>query len=257
MLAQTVSRHSSSEAEPKFDVVSIRPSKPGGGQSTNFGYGPDGYHARNQSMWATIMVAYYPLSYQYWKGNPLTGGPKWLEENYDIEAKVSPEDVTAWQRQGPDNKMLKPMLQAALRERCRLAIHSGTVEGPIYQLVVAKRGLKGMTPTKEGEVFPSNSVGLGNLGGRMIPSAGDLRFFAMSMAALAARLSNGSDLPIVDATGLPGLYDFTLARTPKEDNPTGSDPVDFQLAELGLELKRAKGTLPTLVIDHIERPTAN
>ena len=185
------------------------------------------------------------------------GGPKWLEENYDIEAKVSPEDVTAWQHQGPENKMLKPMLQAALRERCRLAIHSATVEGPIYQLVVAKRGLKGVTPTKDGEVFPSKSIGLGNLGGRMIPSEGDLRFFAMSMTMLAGRLSNSADVPIVDATGLAGLYDFTLLRTPKEDNPMGSDPVPYQLANLGLELKRAKGTLPTLVIDHIERPTPN
>ena len=141
MLAQAFSGHSSPVAEPKFDVISIRLSKPGGGQSMSFGYGPDGYRARNQSMWATIMVAYYPLSNQYWRGDRLIGGPKWLEENYDIEAKVSSEDVTAWQHQGPENKMLKPMLQAALRERCRLAVHPATVEGSIFQLVVAKRGL--------------------------------------------------------------------------------------------------------------------
>ncbi len=202
------------------------------------------------------MVAFYPLTYHYWQDH-LRGGPKWLEEFYDIDARISPEDLAAWQHQGPENKMFKLMLQAALRERCHLAIHLAMVEGPIFQLVVSKRGLKRVAQTKDGEVFPSNSIRLLPLGGRLVPSVGDLRFFAMSMASFAAHLSSESDVPIVDATGLAGLYDFTLARTPKEDNPLQSDPVPYQLAELGLELKRAKGTLPTLVIDHIERPTSN
>ena len=58
-------------AEPKFDVVSIRPSRPGGGERIQFGPGSDGYHAPSQTMWATIMVAFYPLPNQYWGTNSL------------------------------------------------------------------------------------------------------------------------------------------------------------------------------------------
>jgi hypothetical protein len=63
-----------------FDVVSIRPAKSNGGffwMTT-----PDGYSVPGQSLFYTIMIAYFPQGWFYWskdrggsgKLNSLTGG---------------------------------------------------------------------------------------------------------------------------------------------------------------------------------------
>jgi uncharacterized protein (TIGR03435 family) len=74
--------------------------------------------------------------------------------------------------------------------------------------------------------------------------------------------------PVVDQTGLTGNYDFTLsfrpilppdaspdALTPEQrDLPTLFDALRTQL---GLRLTATRGPVDHLVIDHIEKPTAN
>jgi len=88
-----------------------------------------------------------------------------------------------------------------------------------------------------------------------------------TMAQLAERLPDiaGAYLvhPMVDLTGLPDGYDFTLTWTPKArlsdaaagHMSTGNDLTVFDAVDrqLGLKLEEQKYVMPVTVIDHVER----
>jgi uncharacterized protein (TIGR03435 family) len=81
------------------------------------------------------------------------------------------------------------------------------------------------------------------------------------------------DKPVVDQTGLKGRYDFTLTWTPDDSQflrlrnpgtqlpapPAGDPPNLFEAIqeEMGLRLESTKAPVEVLVIDHVERPSAN
>ncbi len=80
------------------------------------------------------------------------------------------------------------------------------------------------------------------------------------------------DRPVVDKSGVPGRYDFTLTWTPDETQFAGlgvrvpapsSDPnappglfTAFQ-EQLGLRLDSTRAAVGVLVIDGVERPSEN
>ena len=74
------------------------------------------------------------------------------------------------------------------------------------------------------------------------------------------------DRPIVDSTGLSGLFDFTvewshqlqsLSVNPEPD-VSGMMPLPDALRDqLGLKLEPTTGSVDVLVIDHVEEPTPN
>jgi uncharacterized protein (TIGR03435 family) len=79
------------------------------------------------------------------------------------------------------------------------------------------------------------------------------------------------DRPVVDRTGLPGRYDFTLNWTPDESQFAGMGvrvpppPPDAQAPslftamqeQLGLRLDSTRAQVEVFVIDRIERPSEN
>ena len=74
------------------------------------------------------------------------------------------------------------------------------------------------------------------------------------------------DRPVIDKTGLTGLFDFHLEYAPEQASTDGvALPADLAGAsiltaiqqQLGLKLPRAKGPGEYLVIDHVERPSDN
>jgi uncharacterized protein (TIGR03435 family) len=239
-----------------FEVVSIRRSKDGGMPSTKLL--PNGYSVRNTDLWTLIMTAYFPEGTAYWSHDRLQGVPPWITEQYDVEARVAPADVAEWQKhtQWP-NEMLAAMMQTMLAERCRLAVHSISVEAPVYALVIGKHGST-LRESKAGESPPSGAVPIAG-GGFFVPSGGPLKFFKVPMSSLAEYLSRSSPRPIHDETGLSGTYDFVLPRR-EANGASASDPdpaTPYMIEDLGLVLKPAKTSLYTVVMDHIERPSAN
>ncbi len=69
---------------------------------------------------------------------------------------------------------------------------------------------------------------------------------------------------VVDKTGLTGAYDWRLTWTPdapgQAGTATNADAPSLFTAlqeQLGLKLERSKTTVEVLVIDHVERPSAN
>jgi uncharacterized protein (TIGR03435 family) len=76
------------------------------------------------------------------------------------------------------------------------------------------------------------------------------------MQGFCTYLSLGQQPPIHDGTGLTGRYDFKLrARDRSNDPENGVTPWLFE--SLGLQLKSGKDQGFSIVIDHIEKPSAN
>jgi uncharacterized protein (TIGR03435 family) len=144
------------------------------------------------------------------------------------------------------------MFENLLADRFQLKFHHETRELPVYNLVVAKGGLKMQASTAEGS---SSSMNNSSLSGKGMPIEG-----------ISFSVSNVVGRQVVDKTGLTGKYDFTLTWTPDEMGaPSGasadadSGPSIFTALEeqLGLKLVPAKGPVDVIVVDHIERPSEN
>jgi uncharacterized protein (TIGR03435 family) len=231
--------------QPAFEVASIRPSNyQGGPLRVTARIDADGIDFSNVTPRLCIQRAYGVKPYQ-------VTGPDWTNtERYMIVAKAAGAV--------PQDKILL-MLQRLLEDRFKLAIHRETREMPIYALVVSKSGPKLQEARDEGA---SQINGHGE----------EIVFERASMGQLAGTLARSLDRPVVDATSLKGIYNFRLAwaddNRPNPNAPSAgvsgaSDPADAPSVftalqeRLGLKLESRKAPVEVLVIDHIEKPSAN
>jgi uncharacterized protein (TIGR03435 family) len=80
-----------------------------------------------------------------------------------------------------------------------------------------------------------------------------------SMERVANALSRHVGFPVVDETGLEGVFDFKLAWDPAADGISPDDARDSgpsiytALQQLGLKLESRKMPVDFLVIDHAEK----
>ena len=68
------------------------------------------------------------------------------------------------------------------------------------------------------------------------------------------------DKPVVNQTGLPGRFDFTLQWSSGMAPATGSEVPGMFTAmqeQLGLKLEATKAPVEVLVVDAVERPSQN
>jgi uncharacterized protein (TIGR03435 family) len=86
----------------------------------------------------------------------------------------------------------------------------------------------------------------------------------MGLQQLAEALSNASqtgvDRPVIDHTGLAGMFGFTLMFSPLNTEPQVARDASIYTAlreQLGLKLEPARGPVELLVIDSVEQPTPN
>ena len=88
-----------------------------------------------------------------------------------------------------------------------------------------------------------------------------MTFQAVSMSALAQRLSRQTGRTVLDMSGLSGNYDFTLQWKPDSSSATGASGADptilAALQQLGLKLEPQKALMEVLIIDHAEQPKEN
>ena len=83
------------------------------------------------------------------------------------------------------------------------------------------------------------------------------------MAEIADGLAHTSlDRPVVDQTGLTGRFDVRLSWTPDNaraaENPNAPPEIFTAIQDqLGLRLVSTKALVDVLVIDHVEKPSAN
>jgi uncharacterized protein (TIGR03435 family) len=243
------------EKEYRFEAVSMRPAKFEMGVPMNTGPSPGGYVSR-MSLWQLIMVAYTSEEAAGWGNVEVRNSPKWIGDFYDIRARVSQTDLNAWQGQGKDHELLRSALRSVLQERCNLALHEEPAKRTIFELVVVKRGARLKpadlkAPLPDGVKLSSGGVmtGIGSRG------ENGWDFHAATMHDLANMMIQVYfDGPVRDRTGLTGHYDFQARRIP---TPGENHGFAYDVASLGLKLKRGLENRPILVIDHIEKPTSN
>jgi len=201
---------------------------------------------------------------------PISGGPAWLNsDRYTIEAKPNSPQT--------QEMMHGPILQAILESRFHLKVHLETREVPVYALIVAKGGLK-LKPFKEGTCVPIDFL---NLQMHTLESlSSDVRYCrnafdeeggivtyeaqGTSMDEFSKIAVGGLDRPVINKTGLNGLFDvhleFVPERADSSASPTDAAGVSIFTAvqqQLGLKLESAKGPGQFLVIDSVERPSEN
>jgi uncharacterized protein (TIGR03435 family) len=222
---------------PAFEVASVKQAAPqtDGRIMVRMGGDPGRVDYANVALKAVLARAYNVKQHQI-------TGPAWLDDRYDITAKV-PEGVPADQ--------VPLMLQALLAERFKMTIHKETKDQSVYALVVGKSGpkLTKSEPVKPGEeapgprTFSSSSAGApppppppggsgpgpsgsfsGRVGTGQAPprgammmsmsggAGGNARMQAngITLARFSDMLSNMLDRPVIDMTELTGNYDIAL-----------------------------------------------
>jgi bla regulator protein blaR1 len=193
-------------------------------------------------------------------------GPEWIgKATYDIQGKVPDSLREAMNKMTREEQLEQTalMMQSLLADRFRLKYHFETREMQVYELVIAKDGLR----MKEISDLTKAS------GVRMNRNKVCLIMGAARIPDLIGLLGNFPEIgskPIVNETGLSGkFYDVSLRWTssdaldPANNAPMASDadapPSLFTAVQeqLGLKLVATKAPVRVLIIDHIEAPSAN
>jgi uncharacterized protein (TIGR03435 family) len=273
-----------------FDVASVKPSNPN--PSSPLAAAPmvlpalGRLTANNVTLRMLVMAAYQKQPFE------IVGGPKWQNtDKFDINASAENKSATTDQLLG--------MLQGLLADRFKLKAHTETRDLPIYALVLArgdgklgaklkpstdtcpdykvqqqqqlealaKGGLQGLAATmaKPGETKPCSISTLPTT-----PGSIGMKATGQSLALLSLLLKQLVGRPVVDKTGLNGLYDFeltidlqTLMRlyaelgvnvpTP-QGLPEGPSLMTVLQEDLGLKLDSQRAPGEVLVIDSAELP---
>ena len=176
----------------------------------------------------------------------ISGGPAWLDtDRFDISAKADqPID---------DDAVLMVMLQKLLEERFNLTFHHEAKEMQALALEIARNGPK-MERAAAGEAG-TNTSGT-NAGVTIEAHNTDMDLFARVLA-------REMNLPVVNQTGLQGVFNFKLSwareNAAPERNGAPEAPSIFTAVEeqLGLHFRSQKTAVDLLVIDHLELPSAN
>ena len=251
--ALLLSSAAAQQREVRFEVLSFRPIKPGTSLQFNDHPTPNGFRA-TLSVWQAVMLAYTNDPAVSWGGTEIKNAPNWLGDFYDIDARVSPADLQAWQHQTGRYELLRSAMRAALKDRCKLAIHEEPSQAEMFELVVAKGGPR-MKPAAPDAVLPTGGKLPG--GGVRVGKGTVWHYYSATMGDLVEFLKVISNRrSVYDKTGLTGRYDFTFQQIPEPARGDGAI-YNYPINHLGLKLRLGKESRPILAIDHIEKPSAN
>ena len=107
--------------------------------------------------------------------------------------------------------------------------------------------------------MPPSAAGRVRTGARNVP---------MELVASSIGVGEGVDRPVLDRTGLTGMYDFAIEFTPQlnASSPPGANSrrdltgptlLEAIRDQLGLKLEPQTGPIDFLVITDVEEPTTN
>ncbi len=240
------------DANPSFDVATIKPNNSGAPHMQGLNVRGRNFTTRNSSLQDLIEFAYNV------QANQIIAAPDWFDKDrYDIAAVPDQEGV-------PNPEQLRIMMRKLLADRFKLTFHHDKRELSAFVLTVGKSGQK-LTPTQMNGPLP----GMG---------------FAPAKGGMTLRIMNGTmgdftsflqstvlDRPVVDQTNLAGKFDLSFAFAPDETQFNGHPPIpkptdDAEAApslfdaiqqQLGLKLEAKKTPVDVIVIDHVEKPSAN
>jgi uncharacterized protein (TIGR03435 family) len=237
LIIAACSLRGAAQAPAAFEVASIHRNV-SGRDATHIDMTRGRLTVTNASLQTLIRNAYNIQNYQF------AGEPGWLEtDRYDIAATTG-IDVENSEEQ------YRALVRNLLSERFRLKVHWETRQTNVYALIVAKGG-----STLKEETDPSKVPGLNT---NISAHEGRMTATNAPMAYLASVLGNKLGRTVLDKTGLPGKYDWTLVWDP---DPTADSAVPSIFTavqeQLGLKLDPQKGPTEFLVIDRVEQPSEN
>lgn len=272
----------SAPAQPKFEVASVKPSRPGEQASSNFPLGPGDVYVRNGGY---LSAQGFPLSVYLMFAYKMIGNqaqyvlprlPDWTKnEPYDIEARAESD---------PGKDGMRLAMRALLADRFGLETHYEEREVPLLGFALAHSGKTGpqLQAHMEGSACPTEARqgSSGVVDGKPalcngifpLPASvpGRLRFGGrnVTMSFIADTFSGALGRPMVDRTGLRGTFDFTLefmqerngAAPPGTETQVDDPGPTFEEAlreQLGIKLQSIKGPMKVLVVDRVRRPSAN
>jgi len=250
----------------KYEVASIRRSKSGDPRRHEMEFLPGGRFRSMNIPFFQVLATAYNIPWQSIEALEIRikGIPGWMfSETYDIEAKAENTSVASGVSAKIRNERIRLMLQGLLADRLKLRVRRETTDVEAYALVVGKLPSK-MEKSRIAEEACTESTPFAPIspsgpGCHQIQggTGRGLHGAAIDMSDLALFLSNWSDRPIVDVSGLAGLY----AIKTEGWSPAGGDPshptLDELLNRLGLRLVSKKVPLEIFVIEHVEKPSDN
>ena len=274
-----------SDPLPSFEVATIKPasSQPRPSSTT-----PAEVRISNVTVRNLIEQA-FGIPWTAAENERVLGGPAWLDTNhYDVVARIPADLVEAQKKLSRDQqkRQVSLMLQSLLADRFHLKVHFETRVLTVYALVVA-RPSPGLVESTEQIESTESAAQESPVGIRLPSKPEDLRHGVLVLyngqsAQMTARQASLDDLahwfagysevggrPVVNQTGLSGLYDFTLRWTrqslaasaqPGSSDAGESDAPPLFTAlpdELGLRLKPTKAPVEVILIDHADPPTDN
>ena len=267
-----------------FEVATVKPSAPDSQPRVNFTLGPGDVYASTGGRFLASGISlldYIRFAYKLTDGQVeilRANAPDWITtERFDIQAKSETPN--------PTKDQMRLMMQSLLAERFKLSIHAETRELPVLALVLAKSGKPGpqLRPHPASDSTCSNVIAAlnqdpdsrhalesptvcGGLVSRGVPTAPSHVHLAgrkVSLALLAAHLGQmgNYDRPIVDQTGLTGMFDLALEWGADPQGSKGSPDQDDNQSllqealktQLGVKLERTRAPSTVFLIDHLDR----
>jgi uncharacterized protein (TIGR03435 family) len=258
---------------------------------------PEGsyFSATNQPLWHYISFAYnlsgtqeLAFRFNYFVGLS-SKAPAWVTGGFDTSADRF--DIMARSDGHPTKDQMRLIMQALLADRFKLVVHHEMRQAPVFALVLVNPGKMGAgllphpasdTCTVESAAegvdenanvqAPRSSLGelprvCGVIAHLPATATGHIRFGVrgVTLSLLASSLPTMTGMatvsrPVVDETGLSGTFDFTLDWVPEFNAPPDAAGPNFRdglKEQLGLKLEPRQGPVDILVVDHVERPSAN
>jgi len=230
-----------------FGSADIRAGAANTAPRMRLGFSGGRYEIRNATLVDLIRTAWNV------DADNVLGGPEWLDTSRFDLIGMAPNDTTP--------EALRIMLQAWLKDRFQLRVHSGSKDLPAYVLTAGRKPqLKPSQRSQEGGC----TVQAGTIREPVV-----FRCKSVTMADFAKDLSTqwpASDYllhyRVVDRTGQKGAWDFSFecSRPPNQPAPaaiatlpvtTLFDAFDNQL---GLKLELTKVPTPVVAVDSARQP---
>jgi uncharacterized protein (TIGR03435 family) len=224
------------KSKMSFDVISVKPMSPDrADRFESYCAGGGRFVSRGTPLLWSIKWAYGVNDYQM-----SDGWPAWLNSfnTYEIEAET--------ERQVTENEC-RVMVQSLFEQRFKLRVHRQSKTGSAYALVIGKNGPK----LPAAPSVRINGVVKQATSERQAPPG-------WTMPRLVNYLATVRDIqcPVIDRTGLLGVYGFSLSYSTME----GDDRPDIFTAlqnQLGLKLQPTRSAVEMWFVDRIERPNGN
>ena len=206
----------------------------------------------------------------------IEGGPAWIsKDSYVIDGKIPDDLRVAMQKMTPEQQadQRSLLMQSLLADRFKLKVHFVTRQMPVYELSVAKSGLKikevpplvppvpgaaPPPPPTPGAALPRGAVSMQTRDGVTV-----LNLRTARMRLLINMLWRDPEIagrPIVDKTGFTGSFDVVNLQWVGLGAPSDAIGPSLPMAleeQLGLKLTATQGPVEVVVIDSIERPSPN